>query len=151
MAVGSGSGPDGEEMRPVLDAHDVERMIRSGLPLADHNDLRVLSVSPGTARVGLAYRPWMLRPGGSIAGPVLMLLADAAMYAVLLAHGGEPMALTSDLSIRFLGRARPADLTAEARLLRLGRRLAVIEVAVRNAGADELAAHVTGTYVRPLA
>lgn len=118
--------------------------------MAANSDLRVESVAPRQARIRLGYRPWMLRPGGSIAGPVLMTAADTAMYAVILAHtDGEPMSLTSDISIRFLARARPMDVVADATLLQLGRRLAVVEVAIRNADSDLLLAHATGSYVRP--
>jgi acyl-coenzyme A thioesterase PaaI-like protein len=38
---------------------------------------------------------------------------------------------------------------AEARMLKLGKRLAVSEVALRSDGEDELVAHVTGTYSIP--
>ena len=49
----------------------------------------------------------MLRPGGFISGPTQFALADAALWYVVFAAIGriEPMALTSELSIRFL---RPA-------------------------------------------
>lgn len=134
----------------LLSAAEVERIIRAGLPMAASADLCVESVAPRRARIRLGYQPWMLRPGDSIAGPVLMTAADTAMYAVILAHtDGEPMSLTSDISIRFLARARPVDVVAEATLLQLGRRLAVVEVAIRNADSEVLVAHATGSYVRP--
>lgn len=134
----------------LLTPAEVERIIRVGLPMAERSDLRVESVAPQRATIRLGYRDWMLRPGGTIAGPILMTAADTAMYAVILAHtGGEPMALTADMSIRFLARTRPADVIAEARLLKLGRRLAVVEVIIRNEGGESPVAHATGSYMRP--
>jgi acyl-coenzyme A thioesterase PaaI-like protein len=38
---------------------------------------------------------------------------------------------------------------AEARLLKLGKRLAVGEVGIRSDGQDDLVAHVTSTYSIP--
>jgi uncharacterized protein (TIGR00369 family) len=93
----------------------------------------------------------MLRPGGTVSGPALMALADAAMYIVLLsAIGPVRLAVTTNLSINFLRKA-PAkrDLLAEAKLLKLGRRLAVGEVLLFSGQSDELVAHVTSTYSIP--
>lgn len=135
----------------LLAPAEVERIIREGLPMAGRAGLCVESITPQHARVRLKYHDWMLRPGGSIAGPILMTAADTAMYAVILAHtGGETMALTSDLSIRFLARSQPGDVIAEARLLKLGRRLAVVEVLIRIEGCNTPVAHATGSYVRPV-
>lgn len=134
----------------MLDAENVERIIRAGLPMSEFAGFKVESVAAGLAQVRLSFQPWMLRPGGTLAGPVLMLAADAAMYAVILAHIGEQvMAVTSNLNIHFLSRPRPVDVLAEGRLLKLGRRLAVCEVAIRCVGDEELVAHVTGSYALP--
>jgi uncharacterized protein (TIGR00369 family) len=72
----------------------------------------------------------MLRPGGTISGPTLMALADFAMYVVLLsAIGPVGLAVTTNLSINFLRKGQPGqDVLAAARLLKLGKRLAVGEV-----------------------
>ncbi len=136
---------------PLLDATRVEQPIRDGLPMSAFGGFVVESIAPGVAQVRLGYRDWMLRPGGTLAGPVLMMAADAAMYAVILAHVGEQLlAVTSNLNIHFLSKPKPADVLAEGRLLRLGKRLAVCEVLLRSAGDDDsLIAHVTGSYALP--
>ncbi|GAC1623737.1 MAG: PaaI family thioesterase [Nevskia sp.] len=138
------------KLSPTLDAAAVERIIRTGVPMSDYASLKVEAVGPGTARVRVGFQPWMIRPGGTVNGPILMLAADTAMYAVVLAHIGEQqMAVTSNLNINFLRRPQPADVLAEARLLKLGRRLAVIEVFLRSDGDEDIVAHVTGTYALP--
>lgn len=135
---------------PILDAAEVERVIRNSLPMMENTGFVVESVAPGVATVRFGYRPWMLRPGGSVSGPVLMMAADTAMFAVILAHvGAEVMMLTANLNINFLRRAAPGDVLAEGRLLKLGRRLAVVEVLIRSDSSDALVAHVTGNYVLP--
>ena len=74
----------------------------------------------------------MLRPGGTVSGPTLMALADCAMYVVLLsAIGPVGLAVTVNLSINFLRKGAPGqDVLAAARLLKLGKRLAVGEVSL---------------------
>ena len=80
-----------------------------------------------------------------------MTLADAAMYIVLLsAIGPVGLAVTTNLNVNFLNKA-PAnrDLIAEAKLLKLGKRLAVGEVLLFSEESDKPVAHVTVTYSIP--
>ena len=80
----------------------------------------------------------------------MMSLGDFAMYvAVLSAIGWVPLAVTTNLTINFLKRPAARDLLAEARLIKLGKRLAVGEIAIRSDGEDDLVAHVTSTYSIP--
>src|ERR1700720_3790183 len=97
------------------------------------------------------FRESMLRPGGTISGPTLMALADFAMYVVLLsAIGPVGLAVTTNLSINFLRKGQPGqDVLAAARLLKLGRRLAVGEVNLLSGTSPDPIAHVTSTYSIP--
>ncbi|MCG6656580.1 PaaI family thioesterase [Halomonas campisalis] len=103
------------------------------------------------ATMSLAIEDEHLRPGASVSGPTLMGLADVCLYVAILAQiGPEPMAVTSDLHCRFLRRPRgDRDVIANARLLKLGRRLAVGEVQLFSAGDEAPVALVTATYVLP--
>ena len=97
------------------------------------------------------YSAQMIRPGGTISGPTMMALADFAMYAaVLAAIGPVPLAVTTNLNINFLRKPGQRDLIAEARLLKLGKSLAVGEVNIFTEGQAEPVAHVTSTYSIPL-
>lgn len=92
-----------------------------------------------------------LRPGGTVSGPVMMALADVALYVAVLAQIGlKPLAVTTNLSINFLRKPR-ADrrVVARCRLMKLGRTLAVGEVWIFSEGEDEPVAHATGTYAIP--
>jgi uncharacterized protein (TIGR00369 family) len=112
--------------------------------------LSIESVWDGGCRVRQAFRAVSLRPGGTISGPTMMALADFAMYvAVLAAIGPVPLAVTINLNINFLRKPAQRDLTAEARLFKVGKRLATGEVLIRHVGAEELVAHVTATYSIP--
>ncbi len=97
-----------------------------------------------------AYRETLIRPGGTISGPTMMALADFAMYvAVLATVGPVPLAVTTNFTINFLRKPAQRDLLAQARLLKVGKRLAVGEVELRSEGEDALVAHVTSTYSIP--
>jgi uncharacterized protein (TIGR00369 family) len=102
------------------------------------------------ARLRLHFRPDHLRPGGTISGPAIFALADVALFVAILAEIGEvELAVTTNLTVNFLRKAGPGDLIGEARLLKLGRRLAVGEVAMFSSGAPDIVAHATGTYSIP--
>lgn len=134
---------------PVLTADAVQALIRAGLPLAA--DLRVEWVKPGAACVYFPYSTQMLRPGGVLSGPTLMAAADSAMYAAVLAHTGpQLMAVTADMNLRFLNKANAEDIFAEAHILKMGRKLIVMECRVWTVNhAHKIAMHATGSYVLP--
>jgi uncharacterized protein (TIGR00369 family) len=93
----------------------------------------------------------MLRPGGTVSGPTLMAMADFAMYVVLLsAIGPVGLAVTTNLNINFLRKGKPGqDVLAAARLLKLGKRLAVGEINLLSGTSPDPIAHVTATYSIP--
>lgn len=135
-----------------LTAEQVEALIRSGVPMADDIGLRIERLDAQGVLARVPFQAKLVRPGGTLSGPTIMALADAAMYAVVLGRLGKvEMAVTSNLNINFLSRPKPVDLYAEARILKLGRRQAVCEVSLYSQGEEEdLVAHVTGTYALPL-
>jgi len=136
-----------------MSAITVERfneIIRDELPWAHKDGMRADSIGAGEAVMRLPFEGNMVRPGGTVAGPFMMALADAAMYAAVLSVIGEiQLAVTTSLNINFLHRPSPADLLAEARVLKAGKRLVVCEVTVHSEGHDAPVAHVTGTYSVP--
>lgn len=129
---------------------EFEEILRQGAPFAAALGVEVVELSRERAVFRLPYRGDFLRPGGTISGPMMMGLADLAMYgAVLAAVGPEELAVTTNLNINFLRKPPPAPLIAEARLLKLGKRLAVGEVELYSEGDTEMVAHVTATYSLP--
>jgi len=92
-----------------------------------------------------------LRPGGTVAGPVLMTVADVALYVALLGEIGiVPLAVTSNLSINFLRKpAADKAIIGRCKLIKVGRSLAVGEVSLYSEGSDAPVAHVVGTYAIP--
>lgn len=92
-----------------------------------------------------------LRPGGTVSGPTLMALADTATYmAVLSEIGIVPLAVTTNLNITFMRKPAPdQDVLAKGTLLKLGKRLAVVEVGLFSEGSEDMLAHATVTYSIP--
>lgn len=135
---------------PKITVEDFDKIIRDELPWAHDMGIVTDRIGPGTAVLRLPFKPAMLRPGGTMAGPMMMALAHACMYAVALSLiGAVKLAVTTNFNINFLFRAAPAHLLAEGRMLKHGKRLLVMEVTVHSDGHDEPVAHATGTYSIP--
>jgi len=139
-------------MPVVMSADELQHFLADAFPqmVNGESGLSIESVWDGGCRVRQAFRELHVRPGGTISGPTMMALADFTMYvAVLAAIGPAPLAVTINLNINFLRKPAPRDLVAEARLLKLGNRLATGEVTIRSDGEDDPVAHVTATYSIP--
>ena len=115
-----------------------------------YGDVQVETASPGTARLRMRIQARHLRLGGTVAGPALMALADASVYLALQTEPAPMIdAVTSQLTIHFLRRPAARDIIVEARILRLGRTLAVGEALLYSEGEDQPVAHATVTYALP--
>ncbi|MGY3445189.1 MULTISPECIES: PaaI family thioesterase [unclassified Bradyrhizobium] len=131
---------------------ELEEFLRKEFPQAfAFDDIRIESADGETALLRQAFSERMLRPGGTVSGPTLMGLADFAMYVVLLsAIGPIGLAVTTNLNINFLRKGQPGqDVLAVAKLLKLGKRLAVGEVNLLSGTSPDPIAHVTATYSIP--
>ncbi|QFT32510.1 Thioesterase superfamily protein [Labrenzia sp. THAF82] len=139
-------------MKPVMTALDIMALLDKEFPQI-HAGGRVYSidgVSSGTAVVRLSANEMHLRPGGTVSGPAMMALADLAAYVVILAHiGPEALAVTTNLNINFLRKPDQGDLLGTCRLLKLGKRLAVVECTIAGEGEEVPVAHATATYSIP--
>ncbi|NGM45658.1 PaaI family thioesterase [Rhodobacter sp. SGA-6-6] len=102
-----------------------------------------------TLRLKVAERH--LRPGGTVSGPAIFALVDVAIYLAILSRiGPVALAVTTNCAVDFLRKPEAGrDLLAEARLLKLGRRLAVGDVLVFSEGMAEPVARAGLTYSIP--
>jgi uncharacterized protein (TIGR00369 family) len=115
------------------------------------SSVEIDEVESGRVRVRQKVGEAQLRPGGPGSGPVMMAAADAAAYAVILAAiGPVALAVTTDLSIHFLRKPEAGrDIVADGVLLKLGKRLAVVDARVYSDGVAEPVAQATVTYSIP--
>src|SRR5690606_25949431 len=90
---------------PRATIEQIQDLLERTIPLGRVLRFRIDALELGVARVTLPGSEEHTRAGGTISGPAIMALADTAIYAAVLTRiGVEPMALTSDLSVRFLRR-----------------------------------------------
>jgi acyl-coenzyme A thioesterase PaaI-like protein len=111
----------------------------------------VREVGNGGATVSHAIGHGELRPGGTVSGPVLMSIADVALYVAILGEIGiVPMAVTTSLTINFLRKpSADNDILGVCKLIKVGRSLVVGEVNLYSEGSSDPVAHVVGTYAIP--
>lgn len=142
--------PAAPEWSARLDPAGIAALLTPDFPQAAAAAAWIDGYGEGWLDLRFPFDASQLRPGGTLSGPTMMLLADTAMYFLVLTHVGPvPLAVTSSLHIDFLRRPAPADLLAHAELLRLGRTLAVGRVTMRSTGEPRPVAHASVTYALP--
>ncbi len=135
-----------------LDATRIEELMAVRFPqIKSGGRFAIEEVGPRSARVRLKADPRNARPGGTISGPAIFTLADFSIYVAIIGTLGEGgfEAVTASLTINFLAKPEPGDLTACVTLIRLGRRLAVGEVEIYSQGVPDMVAHAIANYALP--
>ena len=114
-------------------------------------DFVIEEIGKRSARIKKPITEAHLRPGGTVSGPVLMELADAALYVAILGElGMVTMAVTTSLNVNFLSKASAdGDIIADCRLIKVGKSLVVGEVSLYSGVSDAPVAHAVGTYALP--
>jgi uncharacterized protein (TIGR00369 family) len=139
-----------DDNKPRITISEFNELTADQLPFMVSMGVVTEEIGYGYARMRLPVENDHLRPGGTVAGPFLMGLADGLMYAVVLGMIGKvELAVTTNLNCNFLRRPKVADIIGEGRILKLGRRLAVGEVSLFSEGDTSPVAHVTATYSIP--
>ncbi len=142
--------PSPSVLPSALTAADVEELIREGVPLVGAYGITVAEIAGGRVVMRMPYKAEFVRPGGTVTGPAMFGLADVALYAAVLSLIGRvEMAVTTSMTINFLKRPAQVEMRAEARVLKLGKRLAYGEVLIFSNGSAEPVAHATGAYSTP--
>jgi uncharacterized protein (TIGR00369 family) len=133
-----------------MTSEELETFFARAFPNGDPRRSTIRSVEPGRVRITLEPAEMDLRPGRLVSGPTQMGLADRAAYAVIIAHiGPVAMAVTSNLNFSFLRGVQMRTLHADARLLKLGRRLATVDVVLWQDEETNIVAQSTVTYAIP--
>ncbi len=130
-----------DEFLLLLDTHH---------PFAKVLGIQILEIGHGTATLSLPPNPSFQRLGGIVAGPMLMGLADLAMYAAIVGATGNAEAVTASLTINFLRKSPPDTIYAHARVLKTGR-LCAGDVTLISEGSSEPLAHSVSTWSLPKA
>ncbi len=127
---------------------ELDEIVAASIPWVRDLGLRVEAIGEGTCRARLPFGPRKVRPGGTVAGPMLVALASYAAYVAVLSVAGrvELAAVVSQTANFFRGTA--GDVIAEARVLNRGKRLVATETRL-YAAEGALLAQVTATYALP--
>lgn len=141
-------------MQLRMSVDELDAYLRDHFPQAVAGGFAVelTSLEERRLTVALSTEDRHLRPGGTVSGPTLFAVADITSYLCILAHLGPVMqVVTTNMSINFLQRPLPGRLQARCDILKLGKRLAVVETSLFGPGstADEPYAHAVGTYSLP--
>jgi len=114
------------------------------------DDFVIEALSEDEITVRLRVGEKHLRPGGTVSGPSMFGLADVCFYLIILANiGPKALTVTTNCSIDFMRKPAEKDLIAKARLLKLGKALAVGDVLLYSEGMDKPVAHANVTYSIP--
>ena len=140
------------KLKPRLDAFAVDSLLAKVFPqLNEHaDDYRTLEVFPGGCIVRLNANERHLRPGGTVSGAALFMLADIGGYVCVLSHAGpDALSVTTNLSINFMRKAGVGPVDGHCRILKLGKSLMVFDVDIVAGEGRETVAHAVGTYSIP--
>jgi uncharacterized protein (TIGR00369 family) len=128
----------------------INAMVRDGFPGSSN---RCIEIGDGHAVAEYTVQPNDIRPGGFVSGPTQFGVADSAMWFATFVGLGrvEPMALTSELSIRYLRPAQGTVVRCRAVVESVSRRSVVMTAHVWcDDAVDRVTATAQGTYAIPL-
>ena len=140
------------KLTTIMTPDALNRFLEADFPQlhTDGKVFDVVDVGPGMVIMRLSPNERHLRPGGTISGPTLFALADVGAWCAVLAHiGPVALAVTTNLNINFLRKPEPGPLSCTCRILKLGKRLAVVEASIFGSDDADLVAHATATYSIP--
>lgn len=126
---------------------EITNFISKHFPAAKQR-FTILNVGDNSATIQFKISDEHLRPGGTVSGPTLMMIADFALYVAIIAklESGKT-AVTTNLSFNFFRRGSGShDVRAECRLLKVGKTLATGEVFLYSENSDDAIAHAVGTF-----
>jgi uncharacterized protein (TIGR00369 family) len=138
-------------MKPLMSKIDLEKFLEKEFPQVSNN-FKILNTKPNSLSMLMHISDEHLRPGGTVSGPTMFLLADVSFYlATLSIIGPKSLTVTTNCSINFLRKPNISDLISESRVLKIGKTLSVGDVLIYSKGIKEPVAHASLTYSIPRA
>lgn len=136
-------------MKPLMSKIDLEKFLEKEFPQVSNN-FKILNTKPNSLSMLMHISDEHLRPGGTVSGPTMFLLADVSFYlATLSMIGPKSLTVTTNCSINFLRKPNISDLISESRVLKIGKTLSVGDVLIYSNGIKEPVAHASLTYSIP--
>ena len=136
-------------MKSLMLKIDLEKFLEKEFPQVSNN-FKILNTKPNSLSMLMHISDEHLRPGGTVSGPTMFLLADVSFYlATLSMIGPKSLTVTTNCSINFLRKPNISDLISETRVLKIGKTLSVGDVLIYSKGIKEPVAHASLTYSIP--
>ena len=136
-------------MKPLMSKVDLENFLEKEFPQVSSN-FKILNTKPNSLSMLMHISDEHLRPGGTVSGPTMFLLADVSFYlATFGIIGPKSLTVTTNCSINFLRKPNISDLISETRVLKIGKTLSVGDVLIYSKGIKEPVAHASLTYSIP--
>lgn len=133
----------------VMQIEELSQFLKCEFPQLN-DEFEIVQIGNGYCILQFEADEKHLRPGGTVSGPALFALADVAAYAAILAHiGPVALAVTTNLNINFLRKPATGLIQGNAKILKLGKRLAIVEISITARENDQLVAHAIATYSLP--
>ena len=125
---------------------------QAGGGLPEYLGITTTSVEPGRLRCELPVTDSLLNPFGAAHGGVVSALIDHALGAVcfpVIPRGSWPA--TQEFKINFIAPARPGPMVADAQIVSMSKRTAIVRIDVTNHGRLVCAAQGTVAVMAPKA
>jgi uncharacterized protein (TIGR00369 family) len=136
-------------MNQLMTKEDLNDFLEKEFPQVN-KDFEILKVTDKNFSMLMHISSEHLRPGATVSGPTMFLLADVTFYlATLSVIGPKSLTVTTNCSINFLRKPNEKNLISEARILKLGKTLSVGDVLIYSEDIDEPVAHASLTYSIP--
>ena len=136
-------------MKPLMSKIDLENFLEKEFPQVSNN-FKILNTKPNSLSMLMHISDKHLRPGGTVSGTTMFLLADVSFYlATLSIIGPKSLTVTTNCSINFLRKPNISNLISESRVLKIGKTLSVGDVLIYSEGIKEPVAHASLTYSIP--
>ena len=144
------SNAERDDMELKMDIPALQMFLEESFPQVT-GELEFLALTPECLKLKLIVAQHHLRPGGTVSGPTMFMLADVAVYLAILARlGPVALAVTTSCAIDFMRKpAAGADIICETKILKLGRALAVGDAMIYSVGQADPVARAGLTYSIP--
>ena len=136
-------------MKLLMSKIEIEQFLKKEFPQVSQS-FEILTLDAGSISMLMNITNEHLRPGGTVSGPTMFLLADVSFYlATLSLIGPKSLTVTTNCSINFLRKPSEENLISETRVLKIGKTLSVGDVLIYSKGNKKPVAHASLTYAIP--
>ena len=138
------------EKQTTFGVKEAQNMLLSvTAPWIQDLDLQIISISELKCKFTLKYSEKIVRAGNIICGQAIVSAADTAMIVAVISAIGEYQEITTvDISCKYLRPLLRGGGLIETEILKLGKRLVVGRITIKDIQSNKSAAEISCTYAR---